>query len=60
MGEGGGEMEEDKAKSKHGNTMPKQFHPLTKIWCQFQGEDGIFLCVSYALTYLPEHYMQVL
>ncbi len=24
MGEGGGEMEEDKAKLKHGNTMPKK------------------------------------
>jgi hypothetical protein len=56
MGERGREMEEDKAKFKHGNTMPKKFHPLTKIWRQFQEEDGKFLCGSYALTYLPEHY----
>ena len=57
MGEGGREMEEDKSKLTHGNTMPKKFYPLTKIWHQFQGEDGFFLCGSYALTYLPEHYM---
>jgi hypothetical protein len=56
MGEGGREMEEDKAKLKQVNTMPKKFHPLTEIWRQLQGEDGFFLCRSYALTYLPEHY----
>ncbi len=30
--------EEDKAKLKHGNIVPcqKKFHPLTKIWRQFQ------------------------
>ncbi len=36
----------------HGSTtMPKKFHPLTKIWRQFQWEDGNFLCGSYAFTY---------
>jgi hypothetical protein len=28
MGEGGREMEEDKAKLKHGNTMSKKINPL--------------------------------
>ncbi len=53
MGEGGREMEEDKAKLKHGNTMPKKIHPLIKIWPQFQGEDGFF-CAGHmhSLTYL--------
>jgi hypothetical protein len=44
MGEGGREMEEDKAKLKHGNsttilnTIPcqKKIHTLTKNWHQFQ------------------------
>ncbi len=46
-------MEEDKAKLKHGNTMPKTFLPLTKIGRQFQGEDGFF-CAGHlhSLTYL--------
>ena len=46
-------MEEDKAKLKHGNTTPKKTHPLTKIWRQFQGEDGFF-CAGHmhSLTYL--------
>jgi hypothetical protein len=46
-------MEEDNTKLKHCNTMPKKIHPLTKIWRQFQGEDGFF-CVGHvhSLTYL--------
>jgi hypothetical protein len=53
MGEGGREMEEDKAKLKHGNTMPKKFHPLTKIWANSR-ERMEFLCVGHmhSLTYL--------
>jgi hypothetical protein len=45
MGERGREMEEDEATLKHGNTMSKKIHPLTKIWRQLQWEDGFFCAV---------------
>ena len=51
MGERGREMEEDEATLKHGNTMSKKIHPLTKIWRQLQWEDGFFCAVI--RTHLP-------
>jgi hypothetical protein len=58
----GGEskMEEDKAKLKHGNsmvTMPKTSPSSHKDLAPIPLRGWIFLCGSYAFTYLPEHYM---
>jgi hypothetical protein len=42
------------------NLEPNKTILFSPIWCQFQSEDGIFLCRSYAFTYLPDQYVSTI